>query len=459
MKTLADPDAVLTEGLAAIRAQFKLPAGFDPAVLRQAEAAARRPLTDHVDRTDVPFVTLDPASSTDLDQAFAIERAGGDLLLRYAIADVARFVGDGDAVDGEAWGRGTSQYLPDGKVSLYPPVLSEGAASLLPDGPRPAIVFAVRVGSDGAVRLDGVERAVIRSRAKLAYDSVRDDELPKNFIELAHRIQAAEVARGAGRVNPPEQELASLGGGRYRLQFRSLLVSEERNAAMSLATNMAVADALFAHKAGLFRIMAGPDERAISRLRFTAKALGIVWDKGAALTDLQKALDPDKPNDAAFMAAIRRAGRGATYAPYRDGVRPWHAAMAATYVHATAPLRRLADRYVIQAAYAVANGQAVPERVSAAFEQLPKVMERAENLGGQIDRAVIDLAEAVVLSGSERTVFDAVVTDIDERGARFQLRDLPVTARVAADHLTPGEAISVRLVAVDIATRSAKFAI
>ena len=83
-----------------------------------------------------PFVTLDPASSTDLDQAFAIETAGADLLLHYAIADVAWFVADGDALDREAWARGETLYLPDGKASLYPPAIGEGAASLLPDGPR-----------------------------------------------------------------------------------------------------------------------------------------------------------------------------------------------------------------------------------------------------------------------------------------------------------------------------------
>ena len=74
------------------------------------------------------------------------------MLLHYAIADVAWFVDDGDAVDTEAWQRGVTQYLPDGKAGLYPPVLAEGAASLLPDGDRPAVVFHVRVGSDGLAR-------------------------------------------------------------------------------------------------------------------------------------------------------------------------------------------------------------------------------------------------------------------------------------------------------------------
>ena len=76
---------------------------------------------------------------------------------------------DGDPIDAEAWRRGATLYLPDGKASLYPAALSERAASLLPDGPRPAVIFTVRIAGDGAAHLDGAERGLIRSRAKLAY--------------------------------------------------------------------------------------------------------------------------------------------------------------------------------------------------------------------------------------------------------------------------------------------------
>jgi exoribonuclease R len=105
MKSLADPANALAAGLATIRTEFQVPASFPPEVLAAADAAAKRAPTEHVDRTGLPFVTLDPASSTDLDQAFVIERSGGDLLLRYAIADVAWFVDDGDPIDAEAWPR------------------------------------------------------------------------------------------------------------------------------------------------------------------------------------------------------------------------------------------------------------------------------------------------------------------------------------------------------------------
>ncbi|MET0310081.1 MAG: RNB domain-containing ribonuclease [Sphingomonas sp.] len=449
MKALADPDNALARGLAAIRLKFQVPEGFPPDVQAAADAAAHRVPSEHADRTAMPFVTLDPASSTDLDQAFAIERAGSDILLHYAIADVAWFVEDGGVIDAEAWRRGTTLYLPDGKAGLYPRVLSEGAASLLPAVPRPAVVFTVRVAPDGGVRLDGAERALIRSRAKLAYDSVRAADLPPDFAELSARIQAAETRRGAVRVDPPEQQVEAVAGGGYALTFRPRLASEDDNASLSLACNLAVADALLAHRTGLFRVMAAPDEQAIVRLRLTAHAFRLDWPAAMTLEDYERTLTPADPAQAAFMLAIRRAGQGASYTPYQPGVTPWHAAMAATYAHATAPLRRLADRYVVRAMLAIANGQAVPQVVTDAFARLPKVMARADARSGQIDRAVIDLAEAVMLQGREGQDFAAIVTDVTDHDTRFQLRDLPIVARTRLIGAAPGDALHLRLVAAD----------
>jgi exoribonuclease R len=84
-------------------------------------------------------------------------------------------------------------------------------------------------------------------------------------------------------------------------------------------------------------------------------------------------------------------------------------------------------------------------------------MGRAEALGGQIERAVIDLAEAVMLESRIGEIFPAIVTDADERGARLQLRHLPVVARVPAGHVRPGDTIRVRLKAADPAQRALTF--
>lgn len=457
MRSLRDPDCLLAEGLATLRMQFQVPAGFPAPVLASAEAAAGRRPTEHADWTDRPFVTLDPAGATDLDQAFAIEPAGADWLLHYAIADVGWFVGHGDPLDLEAWTRGVTTYLPDGKAGLYPPILAEGAASLLPDGPRPAVVFTVRVGAAGETVLDAVTRAIIRSRAKLAYETVRAADLPSGFAEIAARIELAEAQRGAARVDPPEQQVERNGDGTFHLRFRPLLPSETANAALSLACNLAVADLLLKHQTGLFRVMAGPDPRAEARLRQTARAFGLTWPAAAPLAQFEKHLDPADPRHAAFMLAVRRAGQGASYAPFSADSPPWHAAIAAPYAHATAPLRRLADRYVIEASLALANGQAVPEAVLAAFPKLPAAMQRAEARAGQVDRAVIDLAETAILSGRVGELFDAVVTDLGEQGARIQLCDLPVVARTVAHDVVPGDRLRVKLADAEPATRRLAF--
>lgn len=457
MKAIKVRGGELAEGLAEIREQFHLPFEFPPEVLAAADEAAAAPIGGHIDRTDIPFVTLDPQSSTDLDQAFAIEQAGADLILRYAIADVSAFVAPVGPVDAEAWARGETFYLPDGRIGLYPPVLSEAAASLLPDGPRPAIIFSVRVEPGGRSVLDGAERALIHSRAKLGYATVTSADLPPGFDELARRVTAAEDARGAARVEPPQQQVIEEKNGTFHLGFRPMSAIEQSNAALSLACNLAIADLMLSAGTGLFRVMRDPGQRAVSRLRHTATALGLDWPTNLSLDQRARSLDPNERKDALFMLAIRRAGQGATYQPFTAGERPWHSAMAATYAHGTAPLRRLADRYVNEAALALSNGKPVPGWVADAFPLLAPVMNRADARANQVDGAVIELAEAVVLRPRVGETFEGCVVDVDDRGARVQLCEEPVLTRIADGALKLGDRIRLRLVEANPKRRLTRF--
>lgn len=473
------------DGFAQLYEDFDVPRDFPPAVLEAAEVAARRPLGDgkspHVDRTDLHFLTLDPASSTDLDQAFAIEMAAGgdeaDVILRYAIADVGWFVRHGDPIDREAWRRGVTVYMPHERAGLHPPRIAEDAGSLLPGGPKPTVVFVVRIAPDGSVVLDGVERAMIRNRAKLAYSTVTPADLPEAFPELARRFSIGEAARGADRIQMPEQEVVRIArkgnDGEtgdvqrdvqgsdvqrgYELRFRPRNDAENQNAAMSLATNMAVADALQAAGTGLFRTMPAVDESRLGPLRHTARAFGLDWPKGQSLVQFEKSLPAGDPKTSAFQLSVRRASGGASYEPFDPNEKPWHAAVAATYSHATAPLRRLADRYVIEATLAVANGDKVPDEVEQAFVELPQAMREGDTRANRVDRAAIDLAEAIVLHGREGEVFDAVVTDEDDRGARIQVCDPAIVSRVVARRVDPGDDIQVKLVSANPDERRIEF--
>jgi len=226
---------------------------------------------------------------------------------------------------------------------------------------------------------------------------------------------------------------------------------------MSLACNLAVADAMFNAGTGLFRVMAEPDERAVKRLRHTARGFGMAWPAEHSLEAFARSLDANNPKHAAFMLAARRAGGGADYQAFTPGVVPWHAAMAATYAHATAPLRRLADRYVVQATLAIANGNAVPDDVAEALPLLPEPMDRADSTGSRIERAVLDLAEAVILNCHVGESFDAVVVDDDDDGTRIQLLDVAVVAKVRANSVSPGDQLRVKVVAADVEKRTVQF--
>src|SRR5215218_7530370 len=110
---VAPADAV-AEGCEAIRREAGVPEAFPDAAVREAEATAARPPAG--DRVDLPFVTIDPPGSRDLDQALHIERHAGGHRVWYAIADVGAFVAPAGALDREAHSRGVTVYAPDRKT-------------------------------------------------------------------------------------------------------------------------------------------------------------------------------------------------------------------------------------------------------------------------------------------------------------------------------------------------------
>ncbi len=106
----------LALALAAIPEKYSLSREFPPEVLNEAESTAADVQLPETDRTDLPFLTIDPPGSTDLDQAMYIEKHEGGFLVYYAIADVPSFVTPGGALDVEARQRGQTIYAPDERI-------------------------------------------------------------------------------------------------------------------------------------------------------------------------------------------------------------------------------------------------------------------------------------------------------------------------------------------------------
>jgi exoribonuclease R len=448
------PDAPgdLCADLQRLRREFKLPEAFPEEVEAEAARAAERPplKDDRQDLRDLPFVTIDPAGSMDLDQAMLLERRGDGYLVRYAIADVAAFVQNGGALEREAWNRGQTVYCPDTRIPLYPTALSEGAASLLPGEERPAIVFAVELDRRGCRTSAAVERAVVRSHQRLAYG---EGEVPllQEIGEL--RLQRARE-RGAVSLNDPTQAVKPDPDTpcTYRLELERRLPDEDWNAEISLLAGMTAAELMATREIGLLRTMEGPDDYRTKRLRAAARELGVPWPDEDPFERFAMRLDPMVPPEAALLEEAHEVMGHAGYLFFEGEVPQGaeHAGVAALYAHTTAPLRRLADRYVLD----LLVGE--PDR--DALSRLPEVMTEAGGLAARVERAAVDLMEARLLEHRIGETFRAIALENDRRGTVIRITDPPVRARLHADpQPQEGTVVEAKLVRADPVSRSLEF--
>ncbi len=465
-RTIAFLDQVpapLRQGLAQLRSSLGVPDEFEPAVVDAAEQAVAGVRLPERDLTEVPFVTIDPEGSMDLDQAVHIVRAGDGYLVRYAIADVAAFVAPGGPIDAECPQRVETLYAPNRRTPLHPEVLSEGAASLLPDAVRPALVWEIALDAAGAPTASTVARARVRSRRRYSYDEVQrllDDGTAEDLLVLLAEVgrlrEAAEAARGGVSLGVPEQEVHVAADGSWTLEYRTNLPCEGWNAQISLLAGMVAARMMLDAGVGILRTLPPAEDHAINRLRRTAQALGISWRQRVGYPEFVRGLDASVPRQAAMLNACTTLFRGAGYDSFTDGAPQGaeHAAIAAPYAHVTAPLRRLADRYAGEVCVALCAGEPVPEWVLDALDELPSEMEASSRRAGQYERGIVDLVEAMVLAPSIGRAFHGVLIDVDpDRAAgRLQLSEPAVEARVkGGEHrLRLGTEIDATLVAADL---------
>ena len=448
-----------------------MPVEYPAAALQQAEQTAGAPTRppgagpDCRDATDLPFVTIDPAGSVDLDQAMALQRHGTGYRVCYAIADVASFIPPEGPLNTETHSRGVTLYSPDLRTPLHPQVLSEGAGSLLAGQDRPAVLWQIDLDANGEVVALDVTRARVRSRAKLSFDQVQRDldrGTPPDWLILLREIGelrlAGQVARGAVAVRAPDQEVEAVDGG-FRLVARTPAPVESWNAQISLLTGMCAAQTMLAGGVGILRTMPPPAEADVQAVRHTAAALGIAWPSDLSYPDLIRSLDGAVPADAAFFEAATTLLRGAGYTAF-DGAEPkvrTHSAVAAPYAHVTAPLRRLVDRYGTEVVLALHAGRDVPAWVLAALPGLPKEMTAAGQRANALDRACVDYLEAILLQRDVGRTYEAVVVQRRKQSYIVQLANPPVRAEAVGEGLELGRRVAVRLTVADPATRTVRF--
>lgn len=460
------PSAAQTElaaALAEVRRDLDAPAEFATDVLAEAEAS--RASEPSLDLRNLPFATLDPAGSRDLDQAFHLERAGSGYTVRYAIADVPGFVTPGGAVDAEARRRGQTLYAADGSIPLHPRSLSEGRASLLADVDRPALVWTFALDDVGVVGDFRVERALIRSQAQLDYVSAQEaiDRGEGGLAELLPEIGALRIEqereRGGASLNLPDEEVVRAADGSYRIERRRPLPVEEWNAQLSLMTGMAAASLMLEAGVGILRTMPPPDEKSFEAFRRQTGALGRPWTTGG-YGEYLRSLDRSDPMTLPVLQAAASLFRGAGYLVF-DGAAPAdpiQAAIAAPYAHATAPLRRLVDRWALVICAAVSDDAPVPAWVRDSLPELPAIMQESGQRASRLDSATVNIVEAALLAPWVGRTIDATIIEVRGEKATVQIAEPAVTASTPLPAAaSAGDAVRLRVVRADIARGEVEF--
>jgi exoribonuclease R len=459
----------LAESLAELRESLGFPSDFSAVALDEANrmaAHATANATELVDLRSIEFCTVDPEGSTDLDQALAIASEGDGFVVHYAIADVPSVVSPGGNLDAASRERGQTVYAADGRIPLYPTVLSEGAASLLPGQDRRAFVWRFRLDAAGSVLETRLERATVSSVRQWSYQDAQsaiDHGTAPESLRLLPLVGAARIeqerARGGASLNAPDEEIV-LGEHGYRIERRIQLPIEQWNAQLSLMTGMAAAEIMLAGGMGLLRTMPAADADALAAFRAQTIALGLPWSERIAYGEYLHSLDTTSPAALAVMQAAASLFRGAGYRAFDGAVPadPIQAAVGAPYAHVTAPLRRLVDRFGLAICEAFANGRPAPDWARTSLEALPAIMTETGRNTSQLETGSIDRVEAAVLSGRIGDHFEAVVLSRRNSSARIQLVDPFVTATVSDAEAEPGSTIRVSLTSADIAKGVVTFA-
>jgi ribonuclease R len=478
LKVLGDPDDPRTE-IEKILAVDDIDESFPPEVAAQAEQAPAevRP-EDRRDRADlraIPFVTIDPETARDFDDAVALERRpDGGHRLWVAVADVSHYVRPGEPLDVEAEKRGCSVYLPNRAIPMLPEQLSGNLCSLLPEQDRLAMVVCIDLDGDAAVVDADFCAAVIHSQARLDYPGVAaalagdvrgkrrkyEKHLPalREMDALAARLRERRRARAALHEHQPGavDDLARDDPRLVRDIRRSRRDPGERRAysmieEFMLAANEAVGSSFQRRgEPTIWRVHDVPDQDKVEQFAALAQRYGLQVDVEAARTPvgLQEVLVRlrGQPAETALSFQLLRSLKQASYEVVNVG----HFGLASSaYVHFTSPIRRYPDlvahrllKHRLAGQHKPAGGfspLASSDELGAAVQKAAADASFSERKAMEVEREVVDLYRAYFLRDRVGDVFEGSITGVAGFGA-FVTVDQPfVEGLVRVDYLVPDD--------------------
>jgi len=381
---------------------------------RLGGAVRERDLRGRTDFRPITTVTIDGEHARDFDDAITIERlANGNYWLGVHIADVSHYVTEGNALDEEAYERGTSVYFPERAVHMFPSELATGLCSLNPHVDRLVQSCLMEVDRRGSIVRYEMHDGVINSDARMTYTAVnailtdRDPAALAEYaslvpmFELMHQLfeilNARRRRRGAIDFDLPETEVVLSEFGEIEA-----IIPSERNVAhrlieeFMLLANETVASHLVAHDApALHRVHEAPDVKKVEDFEEFITTLGYsLAAHGHAVRPkhFQKLIDRMRgtPEERPIAALMLRTMQKARY----DAAPLGHFGLAAEqYTHFTSPIRRYPDLVVHRMLRASRQGEISDTRREELDEDLPEIARHTSEMERRADEAERELLQ------------------------------------------------------------------
>lgn len=451
---------------------------FSRAAVAQTSAAVETDvdrISNVRDLRDRLWASIDNDDSRDLDQLSVAEPLGdGRVKVLVAIADVDSLVPSSSPVDDHARTNTTSVYTSGSVFPMLPERFSTDLTSLAEDRDRLALVVEMTIDPDGGARESTVSRAVVRNRAKLAYDALAA------WLDGSGPVPA-RVAATPGleeQLRLQDRVAQSMKGLRHRhgaLSFETLethpvfegdLIADvqagEKNRAKELIEDFMVAangaTARFLEARGfssLRRVLRAPERW--TRIMGLAETYGVRLPSEPSAPALEAFLDGRRSADPArfpdvSLSVVKLLGSG-EYAVERAGQQhAGHFGLAVgDYTHSTAPNRRYPDLLTQRLLKAALEDRPAPY----ADDELARLAAHCttqEDNAAKVERRVRKSAAALLLAPRIGDHFDAIVTGALQKGTWVRTLRPPVEGRVVQGFsgMDVGDRVRVELVGTDV---------
>lgn len=252
--------------------RLEIPTTFPDPVTKQAEMIINS-VTDlkndplRRDLTHVPMITIDGQSTLDYDDAISLEKQDDNYIIGIHIIDVGFYIKDNDPIDMDARTRASSIYMPDDKISMLPPNLSEDMCSLKEGEIRPGISTLVHLNRFFEITNYEVVASIIKVHKQMTYTEANmlngENDPITTLYKAATVLREKRLKSGGVQITLPEvniwiDENGEIGISRIDRENPSrMLVSE-----MMILANSLMADFLSTHNVpAIFRSQPDPKKR------------------------------------------------------------------------------------------------------------------------------------------------------------------------------------------------------